>query len=323
MRLSSRSLLPFVLLAAAVFVPGGADAAYPERSVTLICPFPAGGAMDIVARNLVEAMKRHFPKPVAVVNRPGAAGTIGNAEVVQARPDGYTIGISAVAVLTVQPHRTDLPYKTPDDYEPIIKLVNLPVVFAVKADSPWKSMREFLDAARAAPGRLRVAIPGVGTIPHLNIEALKAEAKVDLTYVPFAGTAETLPALLGGHVDGLPLHPGEIGPHVQAGKARVLAVYEEKRNPLFPDAPTFRELGYDLTLGVYYLLIAPKGTPQGILTTIHDAAKLGMEEPVFVTMAKTRGFPIEYKGPEALKQELWDSYRKNEALIKTLGLGKK
>jgi len=312
-----------VLLASASVALAGPAGAYPDRPVTMICPFPAGGAMDIVARNLVEALKPHFPKPVAVVNRPGAAGTIGNSEVVQAKPDGYTIGISAVAVLTVQPHRTDLPYKTPDDYEPIIKLVNLPIVFAVKADSPWKNMREFLDAARATPGKLRVGIPGVGTILHLNLEALKAEAHVDVTHVPFAGAAETVPALLGGHVDALNVHPAEIGPHVQAGRARVLAVYEEKRDPLFPDAPTFRELGYDLTLGVYYLLIAPKGTPQGALKTLHDAAKRALEESVFVTMAKTRGYAIEYKGPEALRRELWDSYRKNELLIKKLGLGKK
>lgn len=320
-----RSGLSYLLLLTFLFVAGAVPAAaeYPERPVTLICPFPAGGAMDIVARNLVEAMKRDFPKPIAVVNRPGAAGTIGNAEVVQARPDGYTIGISAVAVLTVQPHRTDLPYNTPDDYEPIIKLVNLPIVFAVKADGPWKAMREFLEAGRATPGKLRVGSPGVGTILHLNLEALKAEAKVDLTHVPFAGGAESVPALLGGHVEGLNMHPAEILPHVQAGKARVLAVYEERRNPLFPDAPTFRELGYDLSLGVYYLLIAPKGTPQAILRTLHDAAKKAMDEPVFVTMAKTRGYAIEYKGPEALKQELWDSYRKNEVLLKKLGLAKK
>jgi len=322
MRLFTRPIL--LLLVTAFLSPIEAvAAAYPERPVTMICPFPAGGAMDIVARNLVEALKRHFPKPVAVVNRPGAAGTIGNAEVVQARPDGYTIGISAVAVLTVQPHRTALPYKTPDDYEPIIKLVNLPIVFAVKADSAWKTMREFLEAAKSAPGKLRVGSPGVGTILHLNLEALKLEAKVDLTHVPFAGGAESVPALLGGHIDGLNVHPSEIISHVQAGKARILAVYQEGRNPLFPEAPTFRELGHDLTLGVYYLLIAPKGTPAGVVKTIHDAARQAMDEPVFVTMAKTRGYVIEYKGSEALKQELWDSYRRNEELIRRLGLGKK
>lgn len=308
-----------ILLAA----PSSGAAAYPERGVTLVCPFPAGGAMDIVARHLVEAMKPHFPAPVTVLNRPGAAGTIGNSEVVQARPDGYTIGISAVAVLTVQPHRTDLPYKGPDTYEPIIKLVNLPIVFAVRADNPARTMRDFLELARNAPGKLRVGSPGLGTILHLNLEMLKREARVDLTHVPFAGGAESVPALLGGHIDGLNAHPSEILPHVQAGKARVLAVYQEQRNRLFPDAPTFRELGYDITLGVYYLLIAPKGAPAAVLRTLHDAARKALDEPVFVNMARTRGYEIEYKGPEALRQELWDSYRKNEALIRVLGLGKK
>ncbi|HXG04305.1 MAG TPA: tripartite tricarboxylate transporter substrate binding protein [Candidatus Binatia bacterium] len=314
---SSVALLALALLVTPV------AAAYPERPVTLICPFPAGGAMDIVARHLVEAMKPHFPRPITVVNRAGAAGTIGNAEVVQARPDGYTIGISAVAVLTVQPHRTDLPYRGPDDYEPIIKLVNLPIVFAVRADHPAKTMREFLQMARSAPGRLRVGSPGIGTILHLNLEMLKAEAGVDLTHVPFAGGAESVPALLGGHIEGLNAHPSEVLPHVQAGKVRVLAVYQEQRNPLFPDAPTFRELGHDLTLGVYYLLIAPRGTPPAIVQVIHDAARKALEEPSFVAMAKQRGYVIESKGPEPLRQELWDSYRKNEVLIRRLGLGKK
>lgn len=313
----------FACVLASFALASPALAAYPERPVTMICPFPAGGAMDIVGRHLAEAMKPHFPKPIAVINRVGAGGTIGNTEAVQARPDGYTIAISAAAVLTVQPHRTDLPYKGPDDYEPIIKLVNLPVVFAVRADSPAKTMRDFIEMARVAPGKLRVGSPGLGTILHLDLESLKAEAKVDITHVPFGGGAESVPALLGGHVDGLSVHPSEIGPHVQAGKARVLAVFQEQRNALYPDAPTFRELGHDITLGVYYALIAPKGTPPAVLKTIHDAAKKAMEEASFVAMAKARGYTIEYKGPEALRQDLWDSYRKNEGLIKKLGLGKK
>jgi TctA family transporter len=186
-----------------------------------------------------------------------------------------------------------------------------------------RTMRDFLEMARNAPGKLRVGSPGLGTILHLNLEALKREARVDLTHVPFAGGAESVPALLGGHIDGLNAHPSEILRHVQAGKARVLAVYQEQRNRLFPDAPTFRELGHDITLGVYYLLIAPRGTPAAVLQTLHDAARKALDEPVFVNMARIRGYEIEPKGPEALRQELWDSYRKNEALIKALGLGKK
>jgi tripartite-type tricarboxylate transporter receptor subunit TctC len=295
-------------------------AEYPERPVTLICPFPAGGAMDIVARGLAEAMKKTFPQPLVVVNRPGAAGTIGNSEVVQARPDGYTLGISAVAVLTVQPHRTNLPYKGPDTYAPINKLVNLAIVLAVRQEAPWRTAQEFLAAARQAPGKLRVSSPGVGTILHLVLEDLKGQARVELTHVPFRGNGEAIPALLGGHVEASIVHPGEIVPHVQAGKARVLLAFEPARDPLFPDAPTARELGWDITLGVYYVLIGPKGMPVAVIQKVSDAARRALEDPGFVALAKARGFAIDYKGPEETTKELWESYRRFEPLVKRLGL---
>jgi tripartite-type tricarboxylate transporter receptor subunit TctC len=311
-------ILAVLLLLAALPAPAAAE--YPERPVTLICPFPAGGAMDIVSRGLAEAMKKTFPQPLAVVNRAGAAGTIGNSEVVQARPDGYTLGISAVAVLTVQPHRTSLPYKGPDTYAPINKLVNLTIVLAVRQEAPWKTAQEFLAAARQAPGKLRVSSPGVGTILHLILEDLKEQARVDLTHVPFRGNGEAIPALLGGHVEASIVHPGEIVPHVQAGKARVLLVFQPGRDPLFPDAPTARELGWDITLGVYYLLIGPKGTPAPVIQKVSEAARRALEDPGFVAMARARGFAIDYKGPEDMTRELWESYRRFEPLVKRLGL---
>jgi tripartite-type tricarboxylate transporter receptor subunit TctC len=318
-----RSLFPLAIatlltLAAGTVSPALAE--YPERAVTLICPFPAGGAMDIVSRGLSEAMKKTFPQPLAVVNRAGGAGTIGNSEVVQARPDGYTLGISAVAVLTVQPHRTALPYKGPDTYAPINKLVNLAIVLAVKQDAPWKSGVEFLAAAKQAPGKIRVSSPGIGTILHLILEDLKGQAAIDLTHVPFRGNGEAIPALLGGHVEASIVHPGEIVPHVQAGKARVLMVFEPTRDPLFPDVPTAKELGHDITLGVYYVLIAPTGTPAAVIDKVSVAARKALEDPGFVSMAKARGFQIDYKGSEDLTKELWDSYRRFEPLVKKLGL---
>ena len=316
-------MIRFALTAILLFAAAAPAAAqYPERPVTLVCPFPAGGAMDATARALAEAMKKTFPKPIVVVNRPGAAGTIGNSEVVQARPDGYTLGISAVAVLTVQPHLTDLPYRGPDSYTPIMKLVNLAIVLAVRSDAPWKTAQEFLAAAKQAPGKLRVSTPGVGTILHLDLEELKARAGVDLTHVPFAGNAEALPALLGGHVEAAMLHPSELAPHVQAGKARVLTVFEPKRHALFPDAPTARELGYDITMGVYYGLIAPKGVPPAVVQTVHDAGRRAVEDPAFVTIMKGRGFDIDYQGPEGLTRQLLDSFARNETLVKKLGLKK-
>jgi len=291
--------------------PAASPAAYPEKPVTMICVFPAGGAMDMTARALSEAAKKYFPKPFAVVNRPGAAGTIGTAEAIQAKPDGYTIGITAVAVLTVQPHRTKLPFGPPEDYTPIIKLVNQPVVLAVKQDSPWKTIQEFLEYGKANPGKLRVGCPGIGTIPMLDAEQLKMMSRVDLTTVPFAGGAESVPAMLGGHIEAVSQHPSEVMAHVKAGKARVLLVFEEKRNVLFPDAPTAKELGYDIIMGVYYLLIGPKGLSPQTVTLIHDAAKKSMEDPIFIKPMETRGFDISYDGPQDLKKRLVRDYEGN------------
>ena len=308
-------LFSFMMAALTVFTgfgtPAPSLAAYPEKPVTMICVFPAGGAMDMTARALSEAAKKYFPKPFAVVNRPGAAGTIGTAEAIQAKPDGYTIGITAVAVLTVQPHRTKLPFGPPEDYTPIIKLVNQPVVLAVKQDAPWKTIQDFLQYGKANPGKLRVGCPGIGTIPMLDAEQLTMLSKTDLTTVPFAGGAESVPAMLGGHVEAVSQHPSEVMAHVKAGKARVLVVFEEKRNALFPDAPTAKELGHDITMGVYYLLIGPKGLSPQIVTLIHDSAKKSMEDPIFTKPMEARGFDIAYEGPQDLRKRLVRDYEGN------------
>lgn len=265
----------------------------------------------MTARALSEAAKKYFPKPMAVVNRPGAAGTIGTAEIIQAKPDGYTIGITAVAVLTVQPHRTRLPFGSPDDYTPIIKLVNQPVCLTVRQAAPWKTIQEFLSHARANPGKIRVGHPGIGTIPHLDAEQLNIMAQINLTAVPFAGGAESVPAMLGGHIEAVSQHPSEVMAQVKAGKARVLLVFEEKRNPLFPDAPTAKELGYEITMGVYYMLIGPKGLSSQIVTMIHDAAKKAMEDPIFRKPMETRGFDISYEGSQDLRKRLFQDYERN------------
>ncbi len=309
-----------LIMAFGFFASMQVSAAYPEKPVTVICVFPAGGAMDMTARALAEAAKKYLPRPLAIVNRPGAAGTIGTAEFIQARPDGYTIGITAVAVLTVQPHRTKLPFGTPEDYTPIIKLVNQPVCLTVKKDAPWKTPQELISYAKANPGKVRVGHPGIGTIPHLDAEQLKMMAGIELTTVPFAGGAESVPAMLGGHVEAVSQHPAEVLAHVKAGKARVLLVFEDKRNPLFPDAPTAKELGYDINMGVYYMLVGPKGLPPQIVTAIHDGAKKAMEDPVFKKPMEGRGFDVSYEGPQDLKNRLLKDYERNAKLVEAVKL---
>jgi tripartite-type tricarboxylate transporter receptor subunit TctC len=296
---------------------------YPSRPVTLVVPYNPGGGADIIARLLATAMQPHLGQPVVVTNRPGGQGTIGTSEVVRAQPDGYTIALSAVATLTVQPHRQKLPYDTPDDYEPIIKAANLPIVFAVGANTQWKTMKEALDYIRANPGKIRVGTPGNGSMAHLTLTALNIKAGTKFAHVPYSSGAESVPSMLGGHIEALAVHPPEILPHTKAGTARVLGVFEEKRNANYPDMPTFRELGIDVTLGVYYPLIGPKGLPKDIRDKLYQAAKAALDDPAFSAGVKARGFVLDTKEPEAFRQELWASYRSNAEVVKELGLGKK
>lgn len=296
---------------------------YPSKPITLVVPYPAGGGADIVARLLAESMKPILGQPVTVTNRPGGQGTIGTAEVLRAPADGYTIVLSAAATLTVQPHRQDLPYETPDDYDPIIKAANLPMVLAVLSTSPLKSAKAALDAARANPGKVRVGTPGNGSVGHLIVASVNTKAGVRLGHVPYASGAESIPSMLGGHIEAVVAHPSELLPHVKAKTVTVLAVFEEQRNPNFPDAPTFRELGYDITMGVYYPVIAPKNLPADVKAKLFKAAKAAMESPGFSTRAKEGGYNMDIKDPEVLRKDLWAAYRDNGQLVKELGMAKK
>ncbi len=293
---------------------------YPEKPVTMVVPFPAGGTVDLVARALVEAAKPYFPQPIAIVNRPGGAGTIGAAELAQARPDGYTIGLIPVGPVAVQPHRGELPYRGPDDLRPVIKVVRLPVVFAVRADAPWKTMTELLEYARANPGRVRVGHGGVGTINHIDLELLKLQAGVDMTHVPFSGAPESNSALLGGHIEAVVPHPDQVVEHVRAGRMRVLAVFEPQRNRLFPEAPTFRELGYYITLAPYYFVATPKNVSDDILNFLHDAFKKATETDSFRRFVDDNSLVLDYAGPEELARQLRLDYEFYAEIVKKLNL---
>jgi len=313
-----------VLIAALVLISAlPAAAEYPERPLTMIAAYPAGGMVDIVARPMADLMKKKFPKGVAVLNRPGGGGSVGTAEAVQAKPDGYTVILAPLSTLVIQPQINDLPYKTPDDYEPLLNVISFYSVLAVRADSPWKTVQEFLGAAKAAPGKLRVGSPGEATSSHLSLEELGRRANVKFTHVPFSGWGEGSPALLGGHIEGIIAQPGEVKPLVDGKKLRVLTVFQRTRHPMFPDAPTAKELGYDFAMGVWFVLTAPKGTPAPIQKYLHDAAKAAMDDPGFVSMVASRGVDIDYRPGDKVRQDLWREYKEHGEILKRLGLVKK
>jgi len=318
----NRSVCLIVVLGL-LLIPISSEAGYPERPVTVINPFPAGGLSDLIARAIVGAMKSNFPKGIAVVNRPGAGGSIGMSEVMAAAPDGYTLGHATLPSLVAQPQMNVLPYKTPDDYVPIINLVAYYALLAANADTPWKTAQDFLAAVKSNPGKIRVGSSGVGTTAHLDLEELKLAAKIEFAHVPFSGWAEGSAALLGKHVDFLTVNPGEVRALVDAKRMRVIGAFAPNRSPFYPDAPTFMELGYNAAVELWFLLIAPKGTPPEVVQFIHDNAKKAMEDSAFKNLVKSREIEIAYKGGAQLREAVWDQHRKHTEILSRIGLLKR
>jgi tripartite-type tricarboxylate transporter receptor subunit TctC len=307
------------LLALASALPAAAQ--YPtERPLTILSGYPAGGQVDVVARLLAEAMKAKFPKGALVANRTGAGGAVAAAEVATGKPDGYTIVLTPLSTLVIQPQILDVRFKTPDDYEPVVNIVSYYPLLVVKPDAPWKDAREFIAEAKANPGKIRFGSPGEGTSSHLNVEELMHVTGTKLTHVPYRGWGESSPALLGGHIESLVAQPGEAKPMVEAKRMRALVVFQNSRHPAFPDAPTAKELGWDVANGVWFLLMAPKGTPAPVVKYIHDVAKAAIEEPAFKAAMELRGADVDYRPGDQLRADLWREYKLHTTILKRIGM---
>lgn len=301
-------------------IVSSALAQYPDRPVTLLSGYPAGGMVDIVARLVAEGAKARFPKGIVVLNRSGAGGAVAAAEVATGKPDGYTIVLTPLSTLVIQPQILELRYKTPDDYEPILNVVSYYPVLVVKPDAQWKDGRAFIEDAKRNPGKMRVGTPGEGTSSHLNLEALMHAAGVKLTHIPYRGWAESSPALLGGHIEAIVAQPGEAKPMVEGKKMRALIMFQQKRHPDFPDAPTAKEMGWDVANGVWFMLIAPKGTPAAVTRYIHDAVQPAIEDPAFAKAMALRGIDVDYRPADQLRADLWREYKAHTEILRRIGM---
>lgn len=315
-RVARLALVVGALLVIVGVAAAGEGPAYPRKPITLIVPYPPGGVSDLTARPLAQEMHSLLPHPVVIVNRAGGGGTVGFAEAIQARPDGYTLAWGSVGISAIQPHLTDLPYKTPEDYKVVINVASSSEVFAIRGDGPWKSMQELVGYAKVNPGKVRVAIPGVGSIQQMLFESLKDLAGVEFVGVPFAGGGEAIPALLGGHVEGIVIAPAPLLGYITAGTARPLATFSEKRDVGSPDVPTMKELGYDIAKDEYLFVALPKATPDSIAQTLHDAFKKAMESESFKKFAREKGLVVKYEGATELRKRLASDYAFYGDLIK-------
>jgi tripartite-type tricarboxylate transporter receptor subunit TctC len=300
-----------------------AAAQYPDKPVMMLAGYPPGGLVDIVSRLVAEGMKAKFPKGITVVNRPGAAGSVAVAELARSAPDGYTIVMTPHSALVIAAQLQNLSYKTPDDYDPFINLVAYYPMIAVRSESEYKTIEDLVADAKANPGKLRVGSPGEGTSSHLNLEEFMRHTGTKMIHVPFQGWGQSSPALLGGHIEALVAQPGELRGAVEGKRMRVLVNFRPQRLPTFADVPTAKERGWDVANGVWYLLMAPKGTPAAVTKVLHDAAKAAIEDPKFAADMANRGIDVDYRPGSTLRADLWREYRLHTEILRRTGMLKK
>ncbi|ANN70502.1 tripartite tricarboxylate transporter substrate binding protein [Bordetella bronchialis] len=268
-------------IAAGTMMLGASAAAaeWPERPVELIVGFAAGGGTDITARTLAVFLEKELGGSVVVVNKPGASGALGLGLVARAKPDGYTLGMTNMPGLLTLPIERNAGF-TGADFTYLATLVRDPSAFSVKADSPYQSLKQLIDAARAKPGRLSYGSTGVGTDDHLALVMFEAATGTDLNHVPFNGAGPLRNAVLGGHADVGGMNLGEAMPY-SGSKLRILAQASDKRSPLAPDVPTFKEQGVDLVFASERGVVAPKGLPPEVEQKLAKALERIANNPEF------------------------------------------
>ena len=307
MKASLKSALILFSFTAALAVPHPALAQdYPSRDITFLVPYNPGGATDPIARQFSLQLEKELGVGVNVENRPGGSGTIGAGVVIRSKPDGYMIGLSDIGALAYQPLiNKGLAYKTSDDYQPIIKLSEQPVVLVVQADARWKNFEEFIAEAKQHPGKLRVGVNGLRTAPDLVIQQFNKVAGTKIVTVPFSGGGgEATLAVLSGRVEAMANSgAGNLG-HIKAGKLRALAVFSKSRYETFPDATSVGALGYDATMGSAFYVIGPKGMPDPIMKKLSDAALKIAKSEEFNTFAKSNVYVPQPMGPAEAKADI-------------------
>jgi tripartite-type tricarboxylate transporter receptor subunit TctC len=317
-----RLLASVLTLALALPLTAKAQEPFPTRPITLVAPFPPGGVADLTARPVAAAMEKVLKSPVIVVNKTGAAGAVGMSFVANSRPDGYTLLLS-LSSISIIPEADKLfdrkPAYTIDQLTPIALISADPTIFVVRADRPWKSVKEFVEDAKKRPDEISYSSSGVYGTLHMAMEMLTHAAGIKLKHVPYGGAGPALTSILGGHVDTLASGPAVVIPQIKAGQLRPLAGWGAKRVTALPDVPTFKELGYDIEFYIWAGMFAPTGTPEPILRKLRDTVRQAVQDPDFKSAMGKLETPIAYlDAPEF--QKFWDKDAKMLAdAIKRVG----
>ncbi|BEP38644.1 tripartite tricarboxylate transporter substrate binding protein (plasmid) [Variovorax sp. V59] len=292
-----RVLIGLAAAALLSHVPASAQDAYPAKPITMVVPFPPGGAADIAARPVAEAMGRYLNQPVIIENKAGAGGGIGMSQVAKAKPDGYTV-LMALSSIVVLPEADVVRQRRPmfelSQLQPIARFTADPVVLVVRADSPWKNFEQFAAALRAKPSGYTFGSSGNYGTMHVPFEQMNAAINTSMLHVPFTGAGPAVVALLGGQVDALATGPSTVAGHIQAGKLRALAHWGERQIPTLPTVPSLKESGVPVAYLQWTGVFAPASTPSAVAARLREAARFAASDTRALRSLEAAGTYMQY-----------------------------
>jgi tripartite-type tricarboxylate transporter receptor subunit TctC len=316
-----RLLLAAAALAACAPVAAQAPA-WPSRPITLIVPFPPGGLADIVARPVAEALSRELGQNVVIENKAGAGGGIGMGQAARARPDGYTL-LMALSSLTVLPEADGILGRAPmfalSDLRPIARYTADPTVLAVRADSPWKTVKDFVDDARKRPGAINYGSSGNYGTMHVPMEILAQEAGIKLTHVPFTGAGPAVVALLGGQIQAVSSGPATVLQHVKAGKLRVLGHWGSGSLASLPEVPALKDTGFNAEYAQWSGLFVPAAVPEPIAQRLRTAARNAAQDARVREVINGAGSPILFQDSPEFERYVQADARRMAEVVKRIG----
>ncbi len=314
------AVLAFALAIWPPFAPAQSD--YPSRQVEVLVGFPAGGGTDGLARVLAEEARKSLGRDVIVVNRPGASGANAVVNISQAKPDGYTVGVTTSSSVTIAPLTLNVPADLLERTSALLAVGRLRNGFLVKSDSPFHSMKEIIEFARANPGKVTIGVQGMGSSGAIALQGTAYQEKVQFTIVPYTGEAPALAAVLGNHITAATSTSGGWAGHVEAGTLRLIASMDEDRFDSVPNAPTMVELGYPNSSLIFFLA-APRGLPQPIAKRLTDAFADAMRSQSYLSFVTKNGMAL--KRPlvgEAVQRYLEQDRATMASIVAKLGLRK-
>lgn len=319
----SRRVLLAGCCAAALLAPLGASSqGFPAKPITLIVPWPAGGSTDRHMRSLAELASKNLGQNIIIDNKPGGGGTLGPGTMARtAKPDGYTIAQFPLGMLRI-PHMQKTQWDPLKDFTFIIGVSGYTFGFTVRTDSPYKTFNDYIEAARKNPGKIDYGSTGAGSSPHLLMEEVAINAKVQLNHIPFKGNSDLQSALLGGHVMAQSDATGW-DKFVESGQMRLLVTFGEKRTKRWPNVPTAKELGYGVVSQSPYGIVGPKGMDPAVVKVLHDAFKKAMDDPKHLELLDQLNQDLWYRNGDDYAKWARETYVKDKALIERLGLAAK